>query len=376
MADAGAAPDESASGGWLELRGIGKRYGRQTVLDGIDLTIGSDEFVCLLGPSGCGKTTLLRILCGIEPEHSGQVWLDGRDISAWSPAQRRFGVVFQSYALFPNLNAAQNVRYGLQGMTSDAAMRRAQEMLDLVGLTAHSDKYPAQLSGGQQQRVALARALAPSPRLLLLDEPLSALDAQVRSFLRHEIRRLQRQLRIPTVMVTHDQDEAMAMADRIVLMDQGRIVQQSTPLQLYAQPHSSFAARFVGRMNVWQGQGEAAGTVRVGEQLLQLPALTSAGGPSRQIGIRPELVRLHERDWRRERAPDPEPAPPNRVPVRVQDLVFCGAYVQIRLDAPSMGASIDAEIMTPLGGALPWARGDHIEAELPAQALVLLDAHG
>jgi len=364
------------SGSWLQLRDITKRYGRQTVLDGIDLAIDAEEFVCLLGPSGCGKTTLLRILCGIEPKHKGKVWLDGEDITTWSAARRRFGVVFQSYALFPNLTARQNVRYGLQGMDSAKASFRADEMLDLVDLAAHRDKYPAQLSGGQQQRVALARALAPSPRLLLLDEPLSALDAQVRTFLRQEIRRLQRHLRIPTVMVTHDQDEAMSMADRIVLMDHGHIVQESPPVQLYARPRNTFAARFVGRMNVWDGVLDAPDQVRVGEQRLQLDApAREAATPSRQIGIRPELVRLRQRDWHNERAPEPAPAPANCVAVSVSDLVFCGAYVQIRLDAPSMGTSIDAEVATPLEGTLPWARGDRIEVELPAAALVLLDAH-
>ena len=278
-------------GSWLQLRGITKRYGRQTVLDGIDLAIDSEEFVCLLGPSGCGKTTLLRILCGIEPEHQGRVWLDSEDITAWSAARRRFGVVFQSYALFPNLTARQNVRYGLQGMDPAKAARRADEMLDLVELAAHRDKYPAQLSGGQQQRVALARALAPSPRLLLLDEPLSALDAQVRTFLRHEIRRLQRHLRIPTVMVTHDQDEAMGMADRIVLMDNGHIVQESAPVQLYARPRNTFAARFVGRMNVWDGVLDAPDRVRVGEQRL-FPDQADGEQIDHRAVARPRQLRL------------------------------------------------------------------------------------
>ena len=365
-----------APGDWLELRGIGKRYGRQPVLEDIDLSIGEEEFVCLLGPSGCGKTTLLRILCGIEPEHQGRVWLKGQDISDWAPAQRRFGVVFQSYALFPNLSALDNVMYGLKGMGRERARKLAEDMLELVGLVAHRAKYPAQLSGGQQQRVALARALAPSPRLLLLDEPLSALDAQVRGFLRQEIRRLQRHLRIPTVMVTHDQDEAMAMADRIVLMDQGRIVQQSAPRQLYARPASTFAARFVGRMNVWDARPDGRGRVRVGQQTLEMDAAERLGATtSPQIGIRPEQVILRDRDWANERAPLPVPTPPNRVPVEVSDVVFCGAYIQVRLDAPTMGATVEAELTTPTGGELPWSQGDRIEAELPSRALVLLGAH-
>jgi ABC-type Fe3+/spermidine/putrescine transport system ATPase subunit len=235
----------------LQLRGLSKRYGPQTVVDGIDLDIGEGEFVCLLGPSGCGKTTLLRMLCGIETVSSGRVLLRGHDITQTPPAARGFGVVFQSYALFPNLTAMENVAYGLTGLDRARRQARAQEMLDLVGLGAFGARFPSQLSGGQQQRVALARALAPNPGLLLLDEPLSALDAQVRHNLRGEIRRLQRALRIPVIMVTHDQDEALAMADRVVLMDAGRVAQQATPAALYVQPASGFVARFIGRMNLW-----------------------------------------------------------------------------------------------------------------------------
>ncbi len=213
----------------LRIDHIAKRYREQQVLRGIDLNVEAGEFVSLLGPSGCGKTTLLRIVCGIDMPDEGRVLFQGDDITRWPAARRGFGVVFQSYALFPNLTAAQNVAFGLNGQPAAQARERVAEMLSLVGLGAQAQRYPAQLSGGQQQRVALARALAPRPRLLLLDEPLSALDAQVRTELRSEIRQLQRQLGIASIMVTHDQEEALSMADRVVLMHQGRIEQQGSP---------------------------------------------------------------------------------------------------------------------------------------------------
>jgi len=250
---------------YLSLRGVGKSFGASRVLDGIDLDVEPGEFVCLLGPSGCGKTTLLRIVCGIERADRGQLLLNGQDIAGLPPAARGFGVVFQSYALFPNLTAAQNIAYGLHptGALAREMARRSREMLDLVGLAAHADKYPVQLSGGQQQRVALARALAPNPRLLLLDEPLSALDAQVRASLRGEIRALQKRLGIVTIMVTHDQEEALSMADRVVLMHDGRIEQAGTPDELYHRPRTRFAASFVGRMNMLPATVLPDGRMRV-----------------------------------------------------------------------------------------------------------------
>lgn len=362
----------------LRLRGVTRKYGTQTVLNSVDLDIGAEEFVCLLGPSGCGKTTLLRIVCGIESGFGGTLHMGGQDITSWPAAERRFGVVFQSYALFPNLTVLDNVAYGLRGMDSSHRRARCMEMLDLVGLAAHVQKYPAQLSGGQQQRVALARALAPRPRLLLLDEPLSALDAQVRTGLRQEIRRLQQQLRIPTVMVTHDQEEALTMADRVVLMERGRIVQQSAPIDLYARPASEFAARFVGRMNVFTGQLTGAAQVLVGQVDLRIAPhshhLHSGGAVS--IGIRPELVRVRERDWPRERAPGARVPSTNTVPVELVDITFCGAHTMLQLHAPTLGTHIEAELSTPLGGDLRWRRGALLAATLPEAALTLLERHG
>ena len=217
--------------GYLSARDITRRYGRFTALDRVSFSVARGEFVCVLGPSGCGKTTVLRTVAGLERQDAGSVSIGGRDVSSLPTARRNVGIVFQSYALFPNLTAAQNVAYGLrnQGMPRPDMARRVDELLALVGLSGMQGKYPAQLSGGQQQRVALARAMALAPDILLLDEPLSALDAQVRLHLRGEIKDLQERLGVTTILVTHDQEEALTMADRILVMDRGRIVQEGTP---------------------------------------------------------------------------------------------------------------------------------------------------
>ncbi len=369
------APPAATAAPFLRIEGVVKRYGRTVVLDGVDLDVGDDEFVCLLGPSGCGKTTLLRILCGIEGAEAGRIVLRGREVTALPAAQRRFGVVFQSYALFPNLTALANVMYGLRGMEPGRARQTAREMLELVGLAAHADKHPAQLSGGQQQRVALARALAPSPAMLLLDEPLSALDAQVRASLRGEIRALQQRLRLPTVMVTHDQDEALAMADRVVLMHRGRIAQAAAPLQLYARPASRFAARFVGRMNLWPAQAVAADEARVGDAHFS-HAGTSAGlGSALVLGIRPEAVQVLPHDVAADRAPTPTALPANTVVGTLAGLTFCGAHVALRFDVDAMGgARVDAEVPTPAGETLPWRRGERHRLHLPPAALTVMAA--
>jgi len=235
----------------LSMLGITKRYGEFTALDSINFSAAKGEMLCLLGPSGCGKTTALRIVAGLEADHDGRVFIAGEDVSLKPVSKRNVGIVFQSYALFPNLTAGQNVSYGLvsAGIRGGKARKRAQELLDLVGLPGIEKKYPAQLSGGQQQRVALARAMALAPEILLLDEPLSALDAQVRIHLRGEIKRLQRELGVTTIMVTHDQEEGLTMADRILLMKDGKIVQDAPPGEMYDQPVNTFSASFLGSMN-------------------------------------------------------------------------------------------------------------------------------
>jgi putative spermidine/putrescine transport system ATP-binding protein len=240
-----------AAGALVELRQLHRQFGPTRALDGLSLTIAPGELVALLGPSGCGKTTALRVLAGFERPDSGEVLVDGEDVSRL-PAQRRgMGMVFQSYSLFPTMSARDNVAFGLRVRRQNAGMRRqsANELLDIVGLSAEAAKYPHQLSGGQQQRVALARALAIEPRVLLLDEPLSALDAKVRLQLRDLIRSVQLRLGTTTLFVTHDQEEALSMSDRVGVMREGRLEQIAPPDELYAHPATAFVAEFVGTMN-------------------------------------------------------------------------------------------------------------------------------
>ena len=276
----------------LRLQGIRKTFGTFEALKDIQLSIAKGEFVCFLGPSGCGKTTLLRIIAGLEAQTAGRIEQNGRDISALPPAQRDYGIVFQSYALFPNLSVADNVAYGLVNRKLPRAdiKARVSELLGLVGLPGSEGKFPAQLSGGQQQRIALARALATKPGLLLLDEPLSALDAIVRVHLRQEIRSLQRKLGVTTIVVTHDQEEALSVADRIVVMNQGVIEQVGSPQDVYERPATPFVAEFIGKVNVLAARSLGKGRYQVGRLELQ----AADGGPAHVAGapvhvyLRPE----------------------------------------------------------------------------------------
>ncbi|PXW95209.1 iron(III) transport system ATP-binding protein [Sphaerotilus hippei] len=277
----------------LQIQHLHKRFGAFTALDDLSLSVARGEFVVLLGPSGCGKTTLLRTIAGLEHQDSGQIVHAGRDISRLSPAERDYGIVFQSYALFPNLDVGQNVAYGLNRRRAgrEAHRQRVDEMLALVGLPGTEDKYPSQLSGGQQQRIALARALATRPDLLLLDEPLSALDAIERVRLRSEIRKLQQTLGVTTIMVTHDQEEALSMADRVVVMRSGRIQQVGTPQGVYHAPSNDFVADFIGRSNLIDAQASDEHHVRHGGLTLH----THAGlvpGRRYRFNVRPEDISL------------------------------------------------------------------------------------
>ncbi len=312
----------------LELGGLAKKFGTVVALRHVSLSVGEGEFVCFLGPSGCGKTTLLRIIAGLEQQNAGVVRMGGRDVSRLPPSERNYGIVFQSYALFPNLTVARNIAYGLETRAVSHAQieARVDELLDLVHLRAHKHRYPAQLSGGEQQRVALARALAPSPSLLLLDEPLSALDARVRQSLRVEIKALQRRLGITTIMVTHDQEEALTMADRIVVMNHGVVEQIGGPFEIYTQPASLFVARFVGHMNLIPATAcERAGWARVGSvELRHRPGPPLPPGSRLMLAIRPEeiLVGPAARDGE------------NRIVTRVCGVQFLGAFTRLELALP------------------------------------------
>ena len=347
----------------LEVRNLTKRYGDFTALGDISLDIAEGEFVCFLGPSGCGKTTLLRAIAGLDPQSSGTIHQKGRDISALPPSKRDFGIVFQSYALFPNLTVVDNVGYGLVSRreSKGAIGRRVNELLTLVGLPDAGPKYPAQLSGGQQQRVALARALATSPGLLLLDEPLSALDARVRLRLRHEIKALQRTLGVTTIMVTHDQEEALTMADRIVVMNQGAIEQVGTPQEIYRHPATAFVADFVGSMNFLAGTLLAPDKLKVAGLTFDCPVQDGlATGGKVALCIRPEDVRV--RDLPADVA--------NRVAVEVTELDFVGAFCRATLkvqgtDDVTMTADFSSNLIRDLGVEL----GRKLDVALPSDRL-------
>src|SRR5262245_29510476 len=303
----------------LEVAGISKRFGAFSALEQVSLSVAAGKLMCFLGPSGCGKTTLLRVIAGLELQDAGSIAIAGRDVTRLAPAQRDFGIVFQSYALFPNLTVSQNVGYGLVNRRRGRAevKARVREMLGLVGLQEQATKYPIQLSGGQQQRVALARALATSPSLLLLDEPLSALDARVRVRLREEIKTLQRRLGVTTIMVTHDQEEALALADEIVVMNRGRVEQIGTPTEIYNAPATAFIADFVGEMNMLDATILAANRLRVGALTLSSThAEARTPGERVQVGLRPEDVRIRGLG----------PGAPNTLAVRVALLDFLGAF--------------------------------------------------
>ncbi len=312
----------------VELDGIAKKFGSVVALRNVSLSVAEAEFVCFLGPSGCGKTTLLRIIAGLERQNAGTVRMRDRDVSALPPSERNYGIVFQSYALFPNLTVARNVAYGLETRRVRRARveARVDELLNLVHLRAQTQRYPAQLSGGEQQRVALARALAPSPSLLLLDEPLSALDARVRQALRLEIKTLQRRLGITTIMVTHDQEEALTMADRIVVMNHGVVEQIGTPFEIYTEPSSLFVARFVGHMNfIPATASERPGWARIGAvELRYRPGPTLPAGSRLTLAIRPEEILIGPG------ASDGE----NRVVTRVCAIQFLGAFSRLGLTLP------------------------------------------
>ncbi|MEU0276907.1 ABC transporter ATP-binding protein [Streptomyces sp. NPDC006195] len=335
--DLPAAETTGATGALVEFRGLRRAFGPTVALDGLDLTARPGELLALLGPSGCGKTTALRVLAGFEQPDSGEVLVDGEDITRVPANRRDAGMVFQSYSLFPHLNARDNVAFGLRVRKVSAAERRARaaELLDLVGLPEHGDRFPHQMSGGQQQRVALARALALRPRVLLLDEPLSALDAKVRLTLREEIRRLQLSLGITTIFVTHDQEEALSMADRVAVLNAGRLEQCAPPAELYERPATAFVAEFVGTMNRLPGRLTDGGQVEVAGVTLPVDGETPA---SREVEvlIRPENITA---------TADPAGT------ATVVSASFFGSVTRVLLDLPG-GGSVKSDVPSRDAGEL------------------------
>jgi len=357
---------------FLEIRDVSKKFGDFTALTDITLDIIEGELICFLGPSGCGKTTLLRAIAGLDIQTTGRIYQKGRDISDAPPADRDFGIVFQSYALFPNLTVAKNIAYGLvnRRMARKAVADRVQELLVLVGLPGSDDKFPAALSGGQQQRVALARALATSPGMLLLDEPLSALDAKVREQLRHELKDLQRTLGITTVMVTHDQEEALSMADRIVVMSDGRIAQVGTPIEIYRNPASAYVADFIGSRNFLHGKMGAGGQVQVGKMkfsLLDETARQFAKGDDVVVCIRPEDVAVRNLEQFKAK----------KFEMTIRDVEFLGSFCRVTLDVEGdKHAELVADFSINLMRDFELARGGKLKVALPRQRLqVFADDH-
>ncbi|MFF0444953.1 ABC transporter ATP-binding protein [Streptomyces sp. NPDC004609] len=335
---AGPAVTSDGGGARVEFRGLRRAFGGTVALDGLDLTVEPGELIALLGPSGCGKTTALRVVAGFEQPDAGEVLVDGEDITRVPANRRDAGMVFQSYSLFPNLTARDNVAFGMRVRKVPAARReaRAAELLALVGLPEHGGRYPHQMSGGQQQRVALARALALEPRVLLLDEPLSALDAKVRLSLREEIRRLQLTLGITTIFVTHDQEEALSMADRVAVLNAGRLEQCAAPAELYERPATPFVAEFVGTMNRLPGRMTDGSLVEVVGARLPVDGGIPGTTGEVEVLVRPENVTV---------------TPDTGGDATVVSASFFGSVTRVLLDLPG-GTTVKADLASRDAGAL------------------------
>jgi len=360
---------------YLQIDRLTKKFGNFVALDSVSLEVYEGEFICFLGPSGCGKTTFLRAIAGLDIQTSGTVRQADIDISALPPSERDFGIVFQSYALFPNLTAERNIAFGLenQGLEKSAVAKRVTELLELVGLPDQGPKYPAQLSGGQQQRIALARALATSPGLLLLDEPLSALDAKVRGHLRQEMKTLQRRLGVTTVMVTHDQEEALTMADRIVVMNHGVIEQVGTPTEIYREPDTLFVADFIGAMNQVEGRVTGDNSVTIGE----LSFTSRSHGLSRDApvvaAIRPEdIVPQGVGDYS-----SSDSNAENSLDVEIESMEFLGSFWRVSLKNRALGnATLIADLSINAMRRLKVEIGSTIRVKLPADRLWIFPPSG
>ena len=364
--------------GFLALDHVKKSFGAFTAVEDFELSAERGEFISFLGPSGCGKTTTLRMIAGFEYPDSGSISVDGKAITNLPPNKRNVGMVFQSYALFPNMSVASNIGFGMRvkKRPADAIRKRVAELLEMINMPEKADRYPYQLSGGQQQRVALARALAIEPQVLLLDEPLSALDAKIRVALRGEIRAIQRQLGITTVYVTHDQEEALSLSDRVVVMSEGRMEQVGTPFEIYNFPTTAFVASFVGTLNVLAGTIIDAGRGEVavsGQTINVTPKFEGLAGQEVRVALRPEMATLGDR-----------PVGCTRLTGRVVDVSFLGSIVRIRVQlglGPAMataGNGADGQIVmldefNEPGLKVPEL-GDQVAVSFPMDGPLVLDA--
>jgi spermidine/putrescine transport system ATP-binding protein len=356
------------AGGHVQLAGLVKRFGEVTAVDGIDLDVPGGEFFSLLGPSGCGKTTTLRLVAGFEQPTDGRILLDGVDMAQTPPHKRKVNTVFQSYALFPHLSVLDNVAFGLRFTDSSKTETKARvgAALSLVRLQGFEKRRPSQLSGGQQQRVALARALVLNPSVLLLDEPLGALDAKLRKQLQVELKALQETVGITFIYVTHDQEEALTMSDRLAVMSNGQIEQVGTPSEVYEEPATAYVADFLGVSNLMDAVAEPSPNgscrVRVGDFVLDVESgETSAAGPVRLV-IRPERVRLELLSI--------DVPGGNHLPGMVDRLVYLGSSTQVIVRLPT-GESLQALIQNE-GRSLPYAQGTPVSVHLPPNALRVL----
>jgi putative spermidine/putrescine transport system ATP-binding protein len=351
--------------GLLEIHGLQKKFALSTAVEHFELDVARGEFISFLGPSGCGKTTTLRMIAGFEQPSAGTIRIEGTDITHRPPNRRNVGMVFQSYALFPNMTVADNVGFGLKVAKRPASeiAPRVKEMLELIKLPALGNRYPYQLSGGQQQRVALARALAIQPKVLLLDEPLSALDAKIRVALRNEIRSIQRKLGITTIYVTHDQEEALSLSDRIVVMRDGRVEQIGNPFEIYNFPRTTFVASFVGTLSILRGQvaDPGRGTIVVdGQEIVAARGLEEAkAGEARAVALRPEIVSLHDTAGNG-----------NRMRGTVEDVNFLGSIVRIRVRFGENTVSLDT-FNNP--ASVPPQPGQAVTVSFPRDAVLVLE---
>ncbi|HSO61998.1 MAG TPA: ATP-binding cassette domain-containing protein [Desulfobacterales bacterium] len=354
----------------LKLENLTKRYGQLTAVNHVDLEIREGEFICFLGPSGCGKTTVLRMITGFETVTEGNVIFDNRVINDIIPKNREFGIVFQSYALFPNMTVEENIAFGLKmrKMPKKAIAERVNVMLDLVGLSGWRSLYPAQLSGGQQQRVALVRALAPDPQVLLLDEPLSALDAKIRLRLRAEIKRLQQELKKTMIHVTHDQEEALSIADRVVVMEGGKFRQVGRPIDIYKNPSCSFVADFVGTSNFFDGR-RTSDVVDTGRRKIKVMQNGAAAGEAVSLSIRPENVEVYKEK------PDPPVAEPmNLFAGRIDVVVFQGAAVRLLIHMD--GEEVISDIIEKEFRQRELKQGDKVYVYCPPESFMVFPEEG